>query len=298
MSTESSGHAHLVGATPVPTAEGCATLGTGRQLERSTPPRRVASSQGPSATAVLIDQVHREAGARAVRSIGHCQPPKVRHYRSPLTRLSSPQANPARPKRGTFSAAERATFSAAVDRCPGLLPKGRSKQIVAFSEELPEFHDPSRSQLFQYHSVEQLSRLGTCLANHPCTVDKLRGEPASGRAAPEKGMTVAEVAQLLGTPESSHTDGQVVSNRYPTSSGAFEVEFFRDVAVEVRSIARSSSESVRKGLSLAEVERTAGTATATSQDGPVVTNTYRWNGGKLQADFYNGVLVSYRTSSE
>jgi len=36
---------------------------------------------------------------------------------------------------------------------------------------------------------------------------------------------------------------------------------------------------------------------ATATNGAMTTNKYRWQGGTLEGDFVNGVLVGYRISS-
>jgi hypothetical protein len=55
--------------------------------------------------------------------------------------------------------------------------------------------------------------------------------------------------------------------------------------------------SVRKGMSTDEVERIAGKPIGTKTNGQLLTNDYKWQGGNLEADFFNGVLVAYRISS-
>lgn len=54
---------------------------------------------------------------------------------------------------------------------------------------------------------------------------------------------------------------------------------------------------IHKGMSAEEVERMAGKPIGTKSNGQLTTNDYKWQGGNLQADFFNGVLVAYRISS-
>ena len=63
------------------------------------------------------------------------------------------------------------------------------------------------------------------------------------------------------------------------------------------SSASSSTAQVRKGMSVEEVEQLAGKPTRSTTNNQVTTNKYNWQGGILEADFFNGVLVGYRTSS-
>lgn len=54
----------------------------------------------------------------------------------------------------------------------------------------------------------------------------------------------------------------------------------------------------RKGMSVEELEEIAGKPVASSSKNQVTTRKYQWQGGILEADFFEGVLVRYRTSSE
>jgi hypothetical protein len=56
--------------------------------------------------------------------------------------------------------------------------------------------------------------------------------------------------------------------------------------------------SMRKGLTLEEVEQTAGKPISSSRKDQMLTNRYNWDGGVLEADFFNEVLVAYRISSK
>jgi hypothetical protein len=75
------------------------------------------------------------------------------------------------------------------------------------------------------------------------------------------------------------------------------VDFVNDIAVEVRQLPAAGKGSLRKGLSVEEVEQLAGKPTRSTINGQIVTNKYNWQDGILEADFFNGVLVGYRTSS-
>ena len=124
--------------------------------------------------------------------------------------------------------------------------------------------------------------------------------PSSSPGASEqvrKGMSAADVAAVVGPPSSSTTNGPVTTNRYRSPSGTLEVELVNDVVVGTRQNPAATGGSVRKGLSLAEVEQLAGKPTASSPNGQMLTNKYNWQDGVLEADFFNGVLVGYRTSS-
>ncbi len=68
--------------------------------------------------------------------------------------------------------------------------------------------------------------------------------------------------------------------------------------VTVTQASYSSSATVRKGMSLEEVEQLAGKPTSSKAKDQMVTNTYNWQDGTLEADFFNGVLVGYRMSSK
>ncbi|HEV7703717.1 MAG TPA: hypothetical protein VGO46_05455 [Gemmatimonadaceae bacterium] len=54
---------------------------------------------------------------------------------------------------------------------------------------------------------------------------------------------------------------------------------------------------IRKGMSTEDVEHLAGKPIGTKTNGQLLTNDYKWQGGSLEADFFNGVLVAYRISS-
>ena len=56
--------------------------------------------------------------------------------------------------------------------------------------------------------------------------------------------------------------------------------------------------SLRKGLTLEEVEQMAGKPISSSRKDQMLTNRYRWEDGVLEADFFNEVLVAYRISSK
>ena len=123
----------------------------------------------------------------------------------------------------------------------------------------------------------------------------------SSPAAPEqvrKGMSAADVVGIVGAPSSSTTNGPVTTNRYRSASGTLEVDFVNDVAVGVRQLPASTGGSLRKGLLVAEVEQLAGKPIASTPNGQMLTNKYNWQDGVLEADFFNGVLVGYRTSSK
>ena len=55
---------------------------------------------------------------------------------------------------------------------------------------------------------------------------------------------------------------------------------------------------LRKGMSVEELEEIAGKPVGSSTQNQVTTRKYRWQGGILEADFFEGVMVRYRTSSE
>lgn len=56
--------------------------------------------------------------------------------------------------------------------------------------------------------------------------------------------------------------------------------------------------SLRKGLTLQEVEQMAGKPISSSRKDQMLTNRYNWEDGVLEADFFNEVLVGYRISSK
>jgi len=114
-----------------------------------------------------------------------------------------------------------------------------------------------------------------------------------------KGSSAEDVQKLLGAPVSSSTNGQITTSVYkaPSDSGTTEVDYFNGVAVDVRQRQAAASGTVHKGMSLAELEQSAGKAFETKSNGPVTTNKYHWQDGVLEADFVNGVLVGYRIVS-
>lgn len=69
-------------------------------------------------------------------------------------------------------------------------------------------------------------------------------------------------------------------------------------AVSTTSAAQPSASGLpRKGMSPEDVERLAGKPTSSKTVGQIVTHSYSWPDGVLEADFYNGVLVGYRIKS-
>jgi hypothetical protein len=121
--------------------------------------------------------------------------------------------------------------------------------------------------------------------------DEVEAAAAPATNEPRKGMSVDDVERVVGSAQSMSSNGPVETRIY----GSHEVDFYNGVAVEVRKHgAGASGGSVRKGMSLEELEALAGTATESSTNGPVTTNKYRWQDGTLEADFVNGVLVGYR----
>ena len=117
--------------------------------------------------------------------------------------------------------------------------------------------------------------------------------------AVHKGQTTNEVQSILGAPVSSSSNGPVVTIAYKAPGGAslVEVDYFNDVAVDVRQKPASAPGSIRKGMSVEELEGVAGKSFETKTNGPVTTNRYHWQDGILEADFVNGVLVAYRIAS-
>jgi hypothetical protein len=113
-----------------------------------------------------------------------------------------------------------------------------------------------------------------------------------------KGMSAEDVAGAAGAPISSRSNGPITTNRYRSAKGSLEVDFVNDVAVEVRELPASGKGSLHKGMSIEEVEQLAGKPTAAIMKNQITTNKYNWQGGILEADFFNGVLVAYRTSSK
>ena len=126
------------------------------------------------------------------------------------------------------------------------------------------------------------------------------GPAASSRSSDliRKGMSASEVKTALGAPTSGTSNGPITTNRYRGANGTVEVDFVNDVAVNVRQIAVGLGQGLRKGLSMAEVEQMAGRPIATTTNNQLLTNKYNWQDGILEADFFNGVLVAYRTSSK
>lgn len=114
-----------------------------------------------------------------------------------------------------------------------------------------------------------------------------------------KGSSREEIERIAGSPVSSSNNGAVTTSTYkaPSGSGTIEVDYYNGVAVDVRQIAAAAAGTIRKGMELAEVERLAGKPFATAKNGAVTTNKYHWQGGTLEGDFVNGVLVGYRISS-
>jgi len=114
---------------------------------------------------------------------------------------------------------------------------------------------------------------------------------------PRKGMASDEIERRWGKASSSTTNGQITTSVYSLASGEIEVDSFNGVAVDVRKRMAVTGSSVRKGMSVADIEATAGKPLSTSVNGQVTTNKYRWQEGVLEADFFNGVLVGYRIVS-
>jgi hypothetical protein len=114
---------------------------------------------------------------------------------------------------------------------------------------------------------------------------------------PRKGMSVEDVERQWGKPASSTLNGPVATSRYSLATGEIEIDSFNGVVVDVRKRVATTSGSIRKGMSVEEVEAIAGKPQASSMDGQVTTNKYHWQEGVLEADFFNGVLVSYRIVS-
>jgi hypothetical protein len=86
---------------------------------------------------------------------------------------------------------------------------------------------------------------------------------------------------------------------FPPSVVAAAVPAPAAVVQPANSVASVSSgtSSVRKGMSIDEVEHIAGKPIGSKSNGQLMTNDYKWQGGNLEADFFNGVLVAYRISS-
>lgn len=64
-----------------------------------------------------------------------------------------------------------------------------------------------------------------------------------------------------------------------------------------QSVTSDAPTTVRKGMSMDDVERIAGKPIGSKTNGQLITNDYKWQGGNLEADYFNGVLVAYRISS-
>ena len=135
--------------------------------------------------------------------------------------------------------------------------------------------------------------LGKAAAAAPKADDTPKAE--SEAKEPRKGMSGAEIEKLLGAARATATNGPVETRSY----AGFEVDYVNDVAVDVRKHAAgaSSGAAIRKGMSPQEVEAVAGKPIDTKTNGQVTTHKYRWQDGTLEADFFNGVLVAYRTNS-
>lgn len=69
-------------------------------------------------------------------------------------------------------------------------------------------------------------------------------------------------------------------------------------AVDVRQPPAGGNGNLRKGMSMEEVGQLAGKPISSSAKNQLLTNKYHWQDGILEADFFNGVLVGYRTSSK
>jgi hypothetical protein len=124
------------------------------------------------------------------------------------------------------------------------------------------------------------------------------GDQASAKPL-RKGMSSDEVAALAGSPISTSVNSPgVTTNRYRSGTGYQEVDFVKDVAVEVRQLPTAGHGSVRKGLTLEEVEQLAGKPISSSRKDQMLTNRYNWERGVLEAEFFNEVLVAYRISSK
>lgn len=114
-----------------------------------------------------------------------------------------------------------------------------------------------------------------------------------------KGMSSHEVAARAGSAiETSLNWDGVTTNRYHSGTGYQEVDFVKDVAVEVRQLKTRGHGPVRKGLTLEEVEQLAGKPIASSKKDQMLINRYNWEGGLLETEFINEVLVAYRLSSK
>jgi hypothetical protein len=123
--------------------------------------------------------------------------------------------------------------------------------------------------------------------------------PTAAAGDIKKGQNREEVERIAGAPLSSTANGPITTSTYksPSGSGSVQVDYYNGVAVDVRQVAEQSQAAIRKGMGMADVERLAGAPFATSNNGGVMTKKYHWQGGTLEADYVNGVLVGYRISS-
>jgi hypothetical protein len=148
--------------------------------------------------------------------------------------------------------------------------------------------------------VRALAEYAT-IAGVPAATAPAAVSPSGGGGDVRKGLSREEIERIAGAPLSSSTNGAVATSSYkaPSGSGTIEVDYYNGVAVDVRQVQAPSGggATIRKGMELAEVERVAGKPFATSANGAVTTNKYHWQGGTLEGDFVNGVLVGYRISS-
>jgi hypothetical protein len=140
-------------------------------------------------------------------------------------------------------------------------------------------------------NVRQASYSSSAASSSPATAASQPGQV-------RKGMSAQEIAAVSGAPVSIKTNGPITTHRYRGAGGMFDVDFVNDVAVDVRQLASSTNGSIRKGMSLEELEQVAGKPSSSTLKNQILTNKYDWQDGILEADFYNGVLVGYRTSSK
>lgn len=82
------------------------------------------------------------------------------------------------------------------------------------------------------------------------------------------------------------------------SGGIVDVDYFNDVAVDVRGRAAATTGTIRKGMTVAELEAVNRRVFESRTTADVTTNKYHWQDGILEADFFNGVLVAYRITSK
>jgi hypothetical protein len=109
-------------------------------------------------------------------------------------------------------------------------------------------------------------------------------------------MSVDDVERLLGSARSTTANGPVETRSY----AEYDVDLVNGIAVDTRRRAAGGGAGgavIRKGMTPAEVEALAGKPIETRTNGQLVTHKYRWQGGTLEADFFNEVLVAYRMSS-